>query len=336
LAKKLYIFLVLPLLLVTFPGCGNDTAAGGERITVAVSIVPQETFVRAVAGDHVDVVTLIPPGYSPENYEPSPSIMKKLSDASVFFAIGVPAEDSIIPRIRDFNSRLKIVRLEDEVGKVFPDRYFDDEHTDGIGDKDADGHGHAPGNETSGNGSNGNKTASGGKEERGHVHTGRDPHIWMSPRRVEVIIDVIARELSSLNNEFAGEFGKNAAAYKEELAELDESIKGMFEGVKNRIFIMYHPSLGYFADDYGLKMLSLEKEGKEPSAKEMQVLIDIAENNGIKAIVYQAEMDSSLTEAFASEIGGKSLRVDPLSADYINNLLNIAETLRSVLSDSGG
>jgi hypothetical protein len=47
-------------------------------------------------------------------------------------------------------------------------------------------------------------------------------------------------------------------------------------------------------------------------------------------------MDSSLTEAFASGIGGKPLRVDPLSADYINNLLNIAETLRSVLSDSGG
>ena len=110
----------------------------------------------------------------------------------------------------------------------------------------------------------------------------------------------------------------------------------MFEGVKNRIFIMYHPSLGYFADDYGLKMLSLENEGKEPSAKEMQELIDIAESNGIKAIIYQAEMDSSLTEAFASGIGGKPLRVDPLSADYINNLLNIAETLRSVLSDSGG
>jgi zinc transport system substrate-binding protein len=310
LAKKVSILMVLSLLIAFFAGCADKTSVDDNKIIVAVSIVPQETFVRAVAGEHVDVVTLIPPGYSPENYEPSPSVMRKLSDASIFFAIGVPAEKSIIPRIRDINNKLRIVHLEEEVSKVFPDRYFEDE----------------------------DERTSGLKKEKDqeHVHVGRDPHIWLSPRRVAVIIDTITQELSSLNNELAGVFTDNAAAFKKELAELDEDIKAMFEDVKNRVFIMYHPSLGYFADDYGLKMLSLEKEGKEPSAREMQELVDIAESNNIKAIVYQAEMDSSMTKAFASEIGGKSVRIDPLSADYINNLLNIAETLHSILTDSDG
>ena len=299
--------MVLPLLLVTFPGCGNGTAAGGEKITVAVSIVPQETFVRAVAGDHVDVVTLIPPGYSPENYEPSPSIMKKLSDASVFFAIGVPAEDSIIPRIRDFNSRLKIVRLEDEVGKVFPDRYFDDEHTDGIGDKDADGHGHAPGNETSGNGSG--QTASG--EKKNGARTGRIP-IWMSPRRVEVIIDVIAGT-SSLNNEFAN--SAKTRHLQRKLAELDESIKGCLK-VPGYLLCITH--LSVISDDYGRKCSRWKKRASEPR-QEMQVLIDILKKRH-KGNCLPGEMDSSLTGGFAP-IAVNCAWIP--SADYINNLLNI-------------
>jgi zinc transport system substrate-binding protein len=334
LIRKTATFLLLAAVLAApFSACGRNTAGksvdGG--ITIAVSIVPQGAFVRAVAGDDIDVVTLVPPGYSPESYDPPPSLMQKLSDASIYFTIGVPAENSIIPRIKDMNSSLKIVRLEDEVGLVYPHRYFEEEHdrTDSGDTNTGSGHANNESRDRAGQARDANT------EHAGHSHGGRDPHIWLSPKRVSVIIDVITRELSFACENNAEEYESNARKFKEELSCLDEKIKNMFKNLENRKFIMYHPSLGYFADDYGLEMFTLEKDGKEPSVRDMQELVDMARSNEINAILYQAEKDSGLTEAFASEIGGKSWRVDPLSEDYINNLLSIAETLHGILANNG-
>jgi zinc transport system substrate-binding protein len=49
-------------------GRTNETKTDGNRHLV--SIVPEETFVKAVCGDAFDVLLMIPPGASPETYEP--------------------------------------------------------------------------------------------------------------------------------------------------------------------------------------------------------------------------------------------------------------------------
>ena len=73
----------------------TQTTPAGKKIIAAVSIVPQDTFVKAVAGNLVDTVVLIPPGYSPENYAPSPRELIPLSEALLYFSIGVPAEEAL-------------------------------------------------------------------------------------------------------------------------------------------------------------------------------------------------------------------------------------------------
>lgn len=44
----------------------------------------------AVGGDQVDVITMIPKGANPENFAPDPKQMAALSEAQIYFAIGVP------------------------------------------------------------------------------------------------------------------------------------------------------------------------------------------------------------------------------------------------------
>lgn len=56
-------------LTLTFAAC-SGVEGGPVLPKIAVTIVPQADFVKAVCGDNFDVVTLIPPGYSPESYEP--------------------------------------------------------------------------------------------------------------------------------------------------------------------------------------------------------------------------------------------------------------------------
>lgn len=263
-------------------GCSNEVKEEEvkEKPMIAVSIVPEQTFVEAVCGDLVDIVTLVPSGSSPENYEPTAQEMEKFSDASLYFSIGVPTEEAnILPNVGD----IKVISLQDEVAAVYEDRTF----------------------------------------ESGE----RDPHIWLSPKRVKVMVETIAKEMSELDPDNKGTYEQNAADYIVKLDEVDQEIKDALKGVESKNFIVYHPAFGYIADDYGLKMYSLEEEGKEATAQHLQDMIDLAKKENIKVIFYQEEVDSSQSEAFAKEIGGKTIQLSPLAADYIDNLKNMAQTM---------
>lgn len=288
--RIIVVFLLISWVLLG--GCADKSVVkpAGQKPQVAVAIVPQETFVKAVAKDRVDVVVMIPPGKSPESYAPTPQEMEKFSTAALYFSIGVPAEEAILPNSTEFNKSLKIVKLNDEVKRVYPEREF------------------SPGN--------------------------RDPHIWLSPKRVKVMIEIIAQELSGIDPPNKSFYEKNAKEYLAKLDELDQQIKKSLSNLSNRIFIVYHPAFGYFADDYGLRMISLEEEGKKATAKDLQQKIEEAKRQGIKVIFYQAEMDSKQANVFAEELGGSTEQVSPLAPDYLENLRKTAETFARVLQSN--
>jgi zinc transport system substrate-binding protein len=56
-------------------------------------------------------------------------------------------------------------------------------------------------------------------------------------------------------------------------------------------------------------------------------MIDLAEAENIKVIFSQAEIDSKQPDAFAEEIGGEKVMLDPLSEDYIANLEHMAKAI---------
>ena len=70
--------------VVSFAGCKADAnSENSDKKTVAVSIVPEATFVNKVCDDKFNIVTVIPAGASPETYEPSPAEMKKISESKI-------------------------------------------------------------------------------------------------------------------------------------------------------------------------------------------------------------------------------------------------------------
>lgn len=270
---------IITLSIIAFPA---------KKPIIAVSVVPQASFVKAVGGDLVDVVSMIPPGYSPENYSPNPRELQKFSEASIYFTIGVQTETTnILPKVSSFNKDLRIVSLQDEVERFYTSREF------------------SPGS--------------------------KDPHIWLSPRRAKIMIQVITRELSALDPANMKNYEKNATEYIAKLDKLNTDIVLALDKVENRTFIVYHPSFGYLADDYGLKMIALEEGGKEATARRLQEVIELAKKEGIRVIFYQAEIDSRQTAAFAEEIGGTSRKLEPLAFDYIENLYEMVKAFSEVL-----
>ena len=86
------------------------------------------------------------------------------------------------------------------------------------------------------------------------------------------------------------------------------------------------------ADRYGLKQVAVETGGKEPSARQLATLIDKAREAGAKVIFMQPQFDRRNAETIAKAIEGAVVSLDPLDADYIENLEEMASKVESALS----
>ncbi len=300
--KQLIVFgtiILLSIAMLSLSACSPkaDGASKG-KITVAVSVTPEATFVEKVAGDKVRIVTIIPSGNSPANYQPTTTEMQALSDAAVYFVMQVPTEEAnILPKVTDFNADIKMVNLRDAVSAVYPLREMG---------------AHSHGDEEVAAGEDGDAV---------------DPHIWLSPKRVIVMVETIRDTLCELDPQNADYYTQNAADYTAELSQLDTDIAGIVSGMENKAFMIYHGAYGYFADDYGLTMISLEEDGKSPSATVMAAAVEQAKADNIKHIFYQEEFDDHQAKTVAEEIGGSVVEARPLAPDYISALTEFANAL---------
>lgn len=277
--KKFGFSVILIVLLMGLTACNQAPLAESQeaKLIVAVTIVPQATFVNAIAGDSVEIITMVPPGSSPETYEPTPQQMVVFSKAATYFAIGIAVEETkVLPSIGD----IPVVDLAEAVREEYPDRMFDEGE--------------------------------------------RDEHIWLSPKRVKVMVQAMTEELVRLMPENKDAFQKNSQAYLALLDELDQELVDIFAEMSPKIFIVYHPAFGYIAEDYNLKMVALEEEGKESTPQQLQSVVDLAKEHDLKSVFYQQEVDSRQATSFAEEIKGSAVQLSPLSAEYIENMKTMA------------
>jgi len=277
--KKFGFSVILVVLLMGLTACNQAPLAESQEAKpiVAVTIVPQATFVNAIAGDAVEIITMVPPGSSPETYEPTPQQMVEFSKAATYFAIGIAVEETkVLPSIGD----IPVVDLAEAVREEYPDRMFDENE--------------------------------------------RDEHIWLSPKRVKVMVQAMTEELVRLMPENKDAFQKNSQAYVALLDELDQELVDIFAEMSPKIFIVYHPAFGYIAEDYNLEMVALEEEGKESTPQQLQSVVDLAKEQDLKSVFYQQEVDSRQATSFAEEIKGSAVQLSPLSAEYIENMKTMA------------
>lgn len=158
-----------------------------------------------------------------------------------------------------------------------------------------------------------------------------DPHIWLSPALVKVQAQTIADALAELDPAYATAYQSSLDSFKADIDALDASIRQTLEGVSQRKFMVFHPSWGYFARDYGLEQIPIEIGGQEPSAAELAALIERAKAEQIKVVFAQPQFSTRAAETIASQIGGEVLLINPLNPDWLSNLQTVADTFARVL-----
>jgi zinc transport system substrate-binding protein len=174
----------------------------------------------------------------------------------------------------------------------------------------------------------------GGHTHNGHAHHGgADPHIWVSPSRLAIQARTIADSLSRLVPDRAGEIDTNLRSLVDDIDVLDEWIRARLAPYAGRAFLVFHPSWGTFADDYGLVQIAVESDGKEPSDVELTELADSSASLGIGVVFVQPQIAGRGAEAVADAIGGRTETLDPLAPDILANLRLVTEKLAGSFDD---
>lgn len=334
------------LLLLLAPG---PSLAGGPRMLV--SIAPTAWFVRQVAGDLGEVQVMLPPGASPHTYEPKPSQMVAVGQAQLYLAIGVEFEQAWLGKFQALNPELVVVHLDEGITKL-PMAEHDhhdgaDSHGDGPTEALEAGHGTSgaapagePGEANGGLSRHGNSQGEPHEEHHGldphgsghDGHGGLDPHVWLSPELAAVIVGNAQRALSLADPEHAAQYEANARRTLAGITALRAELAPLFKDLPSRRFLVFHPSWGYFAQEFGLEQMPIEVQGREPSPRELHDLVREAAEHGVRAVFVQPQMSQRTAQVVADELKGRLVLADPLAADWDVNLRRVAHELAAAMN----
>jgi ABC-type Zn uptake system ZnuABC Zn-binding protein ZnuA len=252
------------------------TLEAGEKLAVVATTNIVGDVVAQVAGDRIDLVTLMGTGVDPHSYVPTPADTAAIYDADVVLISGGGLEANMENVLESAGGEASRVSL-----------------FEGIEPLPAGSEAHE---------------AEDAGEEADHDHGDVDPHVWFSVPNVIHWVDRIEQTLSALDPANAGHYQENARAYIAELEALDgwimDQVALIPEG--NRRLVTNHPVFGYFAARYGLEQVGAVypvSPAAEPSAQEIAALQDAIQAFGVPAVFTESTVNPKLAEQVAEDTG---------------------------------
>ncbi|HIP45169.1 MAG TPA: zinc ABC transporter substrate-binding protein [Sulfurospirillum arcachonense] len=262
------------------------------NINAIVSILPQETFLKAIGGDKVNITVMVKPGNSPHTYEPKPSQMKAISNADIYFAIGVEFEKAWLNRFKNQNRKIKIADISKNIEKI-----------------DIEEHSH------------------GDEKHNDHDdHDEKDPHIWTNPNNVKIIAQNIYNELIKIDTANKQYYKTNLDKFLLHIDATDKKIKSILSQKKRKLMV-FHPSWGYFAKEYNLTQIAIEVEGKSPKPRELKHLIEEAREEKVNVIFTSPEFSDAIAKQIANELKIPVVKVSSLAKNWSQNLIDLAKII---------
>ena len=154
-----------------------------------------------------------------------------------------------------------------------------------------------------------------------------DPHIWMSPKNVVQMARNVCNALCQNDPEHTAVYKKKMADLERHADEVDRRIRLMVSKVRYRNFLIYHPALAYFANEYGFRQLTIEQDGKEPSSEHLATIISEAKAAEVHIIFLQREFKGRSVKSFSEATGARVVIINPLAYRWDNEAIAIAKAL---------
>ncbi|NTV52602.1 MAG: zinc ABC transporter solute-binding protein [Candidatus Firestonebacteria bacterium] len=271
-------------------------SGASEVLPVTVTILPQKYLVDRIGGTRVSVQVLVPPGKSHETYEPTPRQVADLAQGKIFFRIGLPLENALLPKLQRASGAVTVV----DMGQGIARRYLEKENA---------------------------------AFEAAHDHAAPttvgspDPHFWLSPVLAQREAATVLSALVAQDPAGKAYYEERCQALLADLQDLHVYLTRVLAPLRGSVLFVYHPAYGYFADAYGLRQLAVEIEGKEPEPRQLTRFIKLAKQHRVRVIFVQPQFSRVLAGTIAKEMGIATAIADPLAEDWADNLLRVTGVL---------
>lgn len=288
--RSIFKYILTSLLIVAALGLflRSCTSASTSKPTITVSIQPQKYMLEKIVGDKWEIKCLLSNGANPESYDPSLTHLLNLENSKAYFRIGnVAFESAIINKVQNNNPGLKLFDNSEGISLIR------------------------------------------GTHSHGDVEHASDidPHTWTSVKNAKTIASNMYKAVVDLDPENKAYYSRNFKNFLSSLDSLDREISQQLQSYRGSAFVVWHPSLSYFARDYGLEQISLSPEGKEASVKMMQSTIDKAIDRDVKTLFFQKDIDSRQAQVANEQIKAKIVNINPLNYEWDKEMRSIANAI---------
>jgi zinc/manganese transport system substrate-binding protein len=293
------------VLLPLVSGCRkNQIPENAAKKTIVVTYSALASVVKELAGDYFEVVSAVPNGLDPHEWEPSAKDMEVMTKAVLIVQNGLGLEggmEKALSAAKD--ARVKFFTASDHitVRKVGSG--------EGIPSGDPD-----------------------------QAEGADDPHLWMDPVSVKSVILALGEYMKK---EFSLDLSRQSASISEKLDALDAAIRKKVADIpkENRKLVTGHESLGYFARRYGFKLVgaiipSLTSQAEE-SASGMAAIKKLVGENKVKVIFTELGTPPKVAQSLAKDAGVRCVDLAthslPPDLSYFTFMTNLTKTITESL-----
>lgn len=266
------------------------TAPAHDKPIVTVSIEPQKYLLEQITGDRVDVRTLIANGANPETFDPTVNHIMNLAKSIGFLRMGNIGFEAAIL---------------DKVHGEHPDLPIY-------------------------NTSLGIVPVTGTHSHGGMDHDVIDPHTWTSVKNAKIIAVNMLDAMTEIDPANSAFYRRNYERFAARLDSLDKAIVVKLAPHRGEAFMVWHPSLSYFARDYGLEQIPAgNADNKDVAIGALKGVIDHAADHDVKVFFYQKDLDSRQAEALSAQLNVEKVNINPLAYDWEKEITSIADAIAS-------
>ncbi|GGE34691.1 metal ABC transporter substrate-binding protein [Streptococcus himalayensis] len=238
--KKLSILALAIFAIFGLAACSSSsnktTEHGKLKVVTTNSIIADMT--KNIAGDKIDLHSIVPVGQDPHEYEPLPEDVKKTSQADLIFYNGINLETG---------GNAWFTKLVQNAKKTENKDYF--AVSDGI-----------------------EVIYLEGQNEKGK----EDPHAWLNLENGMMYAQNIAKQLIAKDPDNKETYEKNLAAYLEKLSTLDKEAKEKFNNIpaEKKMIVTSEGCFKYFSKAYQVPSayiweINTEEEGTPDQIKSL-------------------------------------------------------------------
>ena len=313
--KKMLILKIVILILAAAEIILNVTACSKKskdsgKVEIVCTIFPEYDWAKELVKgkeDKFNVTLLMGNGTDLHNFQPTSEDIMTISECDVFVYVGGESDTWVKDALKEAkNKNMKVIKLMD----VLSGRVAEEETVEGMQDdhdhEEAHDHDEAHGDD--------------GDDDHDDVHGDDDheeydEHVWLSVRNAKIIVEALAKEISSVDKakDDADAINENLNEYLKKLDELDGKYKeAVAEGNKNTVIFGDRFPFRYLVDDYNLNYYAAFSgcsAETEASFETITFLAKKVDETGVNVVLMIDGSDESIARTIINSTNKKDRKI---------------------------